>query len=147
MGSMGDNMINVYGIDTPDQLVINYYKNLVGRIFSLLPSFEGRDVNTKEITFTPEESYEMFKSALENLIIEICGSNALFLVGEKSIKLLSIIRGLHEIQMNEHRRLKSAIFTCTDLCSKITSQLIQDYQDRLMSECNNDIKDGDVNGI
>jgi hypothetical protein len=145
-------MINVYGIETPDELVVKYYKTLIGRIYGLLPTFEGIDIKSKEIVFEPEESFQMFKSSLENLILEICGSNDIFLVGEKSIRLLSLIRGLQELSINDHSNLRSVVFLCTDLCSKIANQLIQDWQNRLMNESNvnnkenNNEKDGGVSG-
>ena len=106
-----------------NELLIQYYKSLINNYFKILPLFEGRDLQTKQIIYTQEQAYEMFQKYIQNFIIEVCGSNELFIVNVNSIKLLSLLRGMQEIQIGEHKKTKSVVMSCIDLCNKVIKEL------------------------
>jgi hypothetical protein len=108
--------------------------------------YEGKDYETKTVKYNPEESLDMFLKYLENLILEICGSNDVFIVNVNSLKILSILRGLQSIQVSEQRKAKSNLMNCMTLCKKIIAELNAIIAE---AETTNELKskDGDQIGL
>lgn len=112
-------VVNKYGIELPESLVIQYYDDLIGNIFKILPIFEGRSCITKDITLKKEEAYEQFMKYVQNLSFEIAGADCIFTNNRQFIKLLSNIEGMQKIKIDEHKKLRSLWLNCIDICKKM----------------------------
>lgn len=136
-------MITIYNSHIPDELVIQYYTKLIGKHYAILPIFEGLDYKTKDILYDPFTAYDMFQKYLDKLIIEICGSNSIFLVNVHSIELLSMLRGIKDIDIEDHAQVKASVMTCIDLCKKI----IRHLQESINNNQNDEKEGDDTNGL
>lgn len=135
---------NINNIIIPNNLIIEYYNSLIGQVYRLMPLYEGKDWKTKEIIYDNAEAFNMFHKYVQNLIVEICGSNKIFIVNIDSIKILSKIRGLQDINEDEHSLLKSNVMTCINLCKKIIKNLEENAESK---NINNKCKECDIGGI
>ena len=107
----------------PKNLLIQYYEELINSCFKLIPLSRGEKYKSREIVYTPEESYRNFKSYLDDLIIEILGSS-MFFCSANSIKLASILHGmLVEISIETLPKVKGLTRNCIDLCKKIINEI------------------------
>jgi len=120
-------MKSTLGIEIPDKLVVKYYERLIANLFAALNIYEGKDYITKTLKYEPQEACDMFLRYLENLILEVCGSNEVFIVNVNSLKILSIIRGLQTITLNQHKKVKSNLMSCMTLCERVISELEGDH--------------------
>jgi hypothetical protein len=105
------------------ELIIQYYKLLVGNCFKILPIYEGKDVYSKEVVYLPESAFSNYQKYVANLIVELCGSD-IFFTSVNSVRIVSILRGvLKEVNVNEHQKLKPLVMECIKLCNKIIDEL------------------------
>jgi hypothetical protein len=104
-----------------------YYKNLLNACWKALPIYEGKDIKTKMVVYSPEEAFNQFQKYISNLLVEIYGNSGLFFKSVHSMQLIGILRGmLQEIKINsdeEHKKIKPLIFKCTNLCEKMIKEL------------------------
>jgi hypothetical protein len=115
-------------INISNALLIEYYKNLIGNIYKILPIMEGKATNKKDIEYTPEIAYRNFQTYTSNLLVEMHGNISLF-YSVNSIRIIVILRGiLNEIKIDDHKKLKSCVFQCIDLCQKIIGELESDKE-------------------
>jgi hypothetical protein len=104
-------------------LLIKYYEGLIDSCFKLIPLSRGEKYKSREIIYTPEESYRNYKSYIDDLIIEICG-NSMFFCSANSIKLASILKGMADkITICDLSRVKNLTRNCIDLCKKIINEI------------------------
>lgn len=98
-----------------------YCEKLIGKIYILLPTFEGREHVSKQIVYSQEDAYANFLKNLNKLKIEIngCVNNYPDIV--EFIEMYNIIEGLKSIKIEEHDLLKQHVFNLIDICEKIKS--------------------------
>jgi len=107
-----------------NELLIQYYKGLIGNLFKILPVYEGRDLVTKKIIFTQENAFNNFQKYTSSLFVEICGNYDLFFYSDNSVKMISLLRGiLKEVDIDEHNKLKPIVMQCINLCNKVIKEL------------------------
>lgn len=102
-----------------------YINRLIGKVYVLLPSFEGRSHLTKEVIYEKEEAYSNFIKNLDKLRIEIIGLTRNFPEDIEYMAILNILEGLRSITIEDHETLKQNVFSIIDLCDKIKHRYIQ----------------------
>ena len=112
-----------YGVKISDDSLIKYYHGLIKDFFKILPIFEGRDVKTKSVIYSQEESYNQYKKYIHNFTIEICGAYHIFHEELYFLKLLNILEGMSNSKINDHAHLKSLVFHCIDITKKMIAEL------------------------
>lgn len=107
------------------ELLLKYYRGLVNSVYKGLPIFEGRKNKSGDIIYDAETSYRNYQIYLTNLLVEIYGNSQLFLQSENSIKLISILRGMLEVEKNDHPTVKRLTMQCIGICKKIIEEIDQ----------------------
>lgn len=100
-------------------LLNEYVDTFINSTFKVLPVAEGRDIITKKVVYNKETAYEHFQNYLTTLINEVSGSYELFENNVYYLKFLNSLKGMKDIQINEHKKLKSLVFHCIDICKKL----------------------------
>lgn len=114
---------NLYNLNITEKIFEEYIDKLIGKIFRLLPTFEGRSALDHKIVYSSEEAYKHFQMNLEEVIIEITGDYYIFCNNSKIINILAYLDGLRDIKIDEHEILRTIIFKCTNLCMKLKEEL------------------------
>jgi len=105
-------------------LLIKYYKGLINSIFKLIPLYNGEKYKSREVIYSPEESFNNYQIYLSNLLVEIHGNCELFFQSDNSIKLVSILKGMiQQIQLNENQKVKRLTIESINLCKKIIKEI------------------------
>ncbi|MCK9319420.1 hypothetical protein [Methanoculleus sp.] len=100
-------MIEVKYENIPDEMLVNYFNFLIGKVYKILP--------------ISEKEPDTLKEYLESLILELRGSKELIskLRNEGSfISLLSIIQYFIDNECT-HRELKREVFKSIDIIQKL----------------------------
>lgn len=109
-------------IELSKELLVNYYDSLIGDCYKLLPLYEGLDIKSKQIVYSRDEAYQQYKKYLISFLNEIYGSyymlDSIYL-----LKLLANLEGMLTIELNEHDKLKSLVFKCINLISKLKKEV------------------------
>jgi len=116
-------MMNKHNIEILKETRIKYYHNLIKDFFKILPIYEGRDVRTKLIVYTAEESYNQYKKYIYNFTVEICGAYNNFHEDLCFLKLSNILEGMSNLNIDNHANLRSLVFHCIDICKKMIDTL------------------------
>ena len=114
---------NLYNLNITEKIFEEYIDKLIGKIFRLLPTFEGRSALDHKIVYSSEEAYKHFQMNLEEVIIEITGDYYIFCNNSKIINILAYLDGLRDIKPDEHEILRTIIFKCTNLCVSLKEKL------------------------
>lgn len=114
---------NKYNLPIKKRCFENYIDRLIGRIFRLLPTFEGRESKSHEIIYTSEEAYKHFQTNLEEVIVEVVGNYYIYNNNSKVLELMAYLDGLRDIKLDEHEILRTIIFKCTNLCVSLKEEL------------------------
>jgi hypothetical protein len=112
-------MDNKYNIDFSAKTLSSYFRKLTNGCFKILPLYDGLDVKTKEVIYSPEEAHEMYLKYLQNFIYEVCGGYILFNESEKFLTLLTSLESMMTIPVNEKGKLKPLVFSCINICKKL----------------------------
>lgn len=98
--------------------------NLQGKIYKLLPLFEGLDFTTKKVIIPKEKALSNYISYLSKLKLEIVGTFDSIddgICNEKSKELrriIMILKGLSDDDIN-HSVVRAGVLACLDLCDII----------------------------
>lgn len=113
---------NKYNLPIKEECFKDYIDRLIGRIYKLLPTFEGLSI-THEIIYTSEVAYKHFQMNLEEVIIEVTGDYYIYNNSPKILELMAYLDGLRDIKPDEHEILRTIIFKCTNLCVSLKEKL------------------------
>lgn len=108
-----------YDISITKDLWVKYCDILIGQFYKIIPIYEGVDFKSKKILYNVEEAYEQYKKYIDNFIIEMQGGYYLFSKNEYFFKLLSYIESMSQLKINEHKKLKSIVFSCINIIKKM----------------------------
>lgn len=100
----------------------SYLKKLVGKVYKLLPIYEGKDFYGK-IVCSPDEALYNFKKQLILLETEIIGLN---LQDDKVEELLILIQGMKRYEVGQHTEVKYCTMKALNICKKIIAY----YEDK-----------------
>jgi len=114
---------NKYNLPIKRQCFEDYIDRLIGSIYKLLPTFEGKSSLDHQVIYTPEIAYKHFQMNLEEVIIEVTGDYYIFCNNSKIINILAYLDGLRDIKPDEHEILRTIIFKCTNLCVSLKEEL------------------------
>lgn len=110
-------------------------KKITGRIFKLLPIFEGKDLKTKKITVSKENSLRNFLTNLEKLLIDInlllfkldIENNYEYKAIGQLIPIMMYFRSYGKddgmTEKIQHRILKEQVFKCIEICNNAIEKL------------------------
>jgi hypothetical protein len=116
-----DGINNKYELKITKRLFDSYISLLIDSIFKLLPIYEGLS-KSKEIVYSSEQSYKHYQQHLEKILIEITGDYYIFYDIPEFIKLLTLIQGMIDINIDEHDTVRSMVFECIKICENIKNQ-------------------------
>lgn len=91
---------------------------LVNDIYKILPIYEGEDLN-KNVYSNPESAYVNYLNQLISLEAEIDGAYETY-HDEKIFKILCIVRGMKNIKVGEHAKVKTCVFDLIKICKSVT---------------------------
>jgi hypothetical protein len=103
-------MITVNYENFPDEMLMNWFKYLTGRVFKILP--------------LSENSPDTLRNYMESLMVELTGSKALLKKIRYDGNFMSLLSTLQYFIDNEckHDVYKREVFKCIDLIQKIQTQ-------------------------
>ena len=96
-----------------------YFKKLLDRIFRLLPLYEGKDQTTKNIICSPGDAYSNFSNNLITVDTEIDGLMRDNIEDIEIQELSNLIKGMYEISIGEHNKVRVIVFAAIRLCKRI----------------------------
>lgn len=99
-----------------------YWVKVVDMIFRLLPLYEGRDKDTKDIIYNPEEAYINFTNNVTTVTLELEGFCADQTDPEVCMglhQLINLIRGMKQLKIGEHNEVRAAIFSAIRKAKKL----------------------------
>ena len=114
---------NKYNLPIKRQCFEDYIDRLIGSIYKLLPTFEGKSSLDHQVIYTPEIAYKHFQMNLEEVIIEVVGNYYIYNNNSKILELMGYLDGLRDIKIDEHEILRTIIFKCTNLCVSLKEEL------------------------
>lgn len=97
-----------YGAKISNEVLVEYFQNLINKIFKLLPLHE--------------ENVQTLDTYLYSLLCELAGGNRLIIDDKYFIELLNNLENLQDIK-NEYKIYRSQIFKCINICKKIIENL------------------------
>ena len=113
---------NKYNLPIRRQCFEDYIELLINKIFKLLPLYEGLSL-TKEVVYTSEQAYKHFQMHLEEVIVEVTGNYYIYNNSPRFLQLLSILDGMRDIKLDEHKLVRTLVFKCTNICSELEKSL------------------------
>lgn len=129
-----DYIENKYKLPITRSLLGNYMELTINGIFKLLPTYEGKSFQSKEIVYSPEQAYMHYQQHLEKVIVEVVGDYYIYDNNEEYLKLLAILEGLKEVYIDEHDKVKSMVFECIKICERIQEKLNKDIRGENLDE-------------
>lgn len=103
-------MRTIYGRDISDEGMVDYFQQLTGDVYKLLPIFESKQFGELSI-------------CIEALLIELNSSNRLLMLDDVDfIKLITNVEPLLDIM--DHERFRRQVFKCTNMCQKMLKKYI-----------------------
>lgn len=103
-------MKTTYGREISNASMADYFQQLTGDVYKLLPIFESKQFG--ELTI-----------CIEALLIELNSSNRLLMLDDVDfIKLITNIEPL--IDISDHERFRRQVFKCTNLCQKMLRRYV-----------------------
>lgn len=112
-----------YGAEISNEIMVEYFQSLLGRIYKLLPMHKD-DKNYNKMP----SAWETLDDYLYSLLCEIAGGNKLILEDKRFIELLNNLENLFAIK-EEYKKYRSQVFKCTNLCKKIIDTLKKGVDD------------------
>ena len=109
-----------YGGNIPPDILIAYFRKLIGRVFKALPFYESGETTLVDY--------------IQYLLIEISAGNSLLVKDVGFFELMINLESLTNLSL-EHKTYKSQVFKCINLCQKIIDDIDADQ------------KDGETNGL
>lgn len=99
-------MDSKYGNDINNEVLVDYFKALINRIFKILP--------------LRQEHILTLDRYVDNLIMELGGGEVILLNQGIYIELINNLEVFHELV--EVRDIKRQVFKCIDICKKIINK-------------------------
>lgn len=95
---------------------------MVDAIFRLLPLYEGRDKDTKDVIYDPEIAHINFTNNVGVITLELegfCESQTDPEICMGLHQLINLIRGMKQLKVGEHNEVRTAVFSAIRKAKKL----------------------------
>lgn len=88
---------------------VKYYNELVGKVYKLLPIYEGKLVGSTEKTIDPEQAFSNYQRELLLLSTRLLGDYELY-NDPFLLEVISTLKGMAKFEVGQHTDVKVCVF-------------------------------------
>ena len=96
-------------------------QNLVGKIYKLLPIYEGKLMYTNE-RLEESVAYNNFQKNINMLMLYLMGIKCRYGINEYLESIVLTLSGLKTVGIGNHKLVKSTVFACMELAEKMANE-------------------------